>query len=140
MCHVVTRPATLCDAEGRYSQYPQPGYNATGQTFLPGIQTTDSAGRVTFTTIYPGWYQGRATHIHVEISVNGRSVKVTQIAFPESTTSAVYATGVYAAKGQNPTSNASDMVFADGVASEMATVSGDPVNGSNATFTAGVAL
>jgi protocatechuate 3,4-dioxygenase beta subunit len=23
---------------------------------------------VTFTTIYPGWYQGRATHIHVEVA------------------------------------------------------------------------
>jgi protocatechuate 3,4-dioxygenase beta subunit len=129
-----------CDAEGRYSQYAQPGYNGTGQTFLRGIQTTDSAGRVTFTTIYPGWYQGRATHIHVEVSVNGRSVKATQIAFPDNVTSAVYATGEYATKGQNPTSNATDMVFSDGVASEMAAVSGDPVSGFNATFTVGVAI
>jgi protocatechuate 3,4-dioxygenase beta subunit len=129
-----------CDAEGRYSQYAQPGYNGTGQTFLRGIQTTDSAGRVTFTTIYPGWYQGRATHIHVEVSVNGRSVQATQIAFPDNVTSAVYATGAYAAKGQNPTSNATDMVFSDGVASEMAAVSGDPVSGFNATFTVGVAV
>ena len=51
-------------------------------TFLRGIQTTNAAGQVTFTTIYPGWYQGRATHIHAEVTVNGRSVKVTQIAFP----------------------------------------------------------
>ena len=71
-----------CDAEGHYSQYNQPGYNGTAQTFLRGIQATDARGQVTFTTIYPGWYAGRATHIHVEVSVNGRSVKVTQIAFP----------------------------------------------------------
>ena len=50
---------------------------------LRGIQTTDGNGRVTFTTVYPGWYQGRATHIHVEVTLNGASVKVTQIAFPE---------------------------------------------------------
>ena len=31
-----------CDAEGHYSQYSQPGYNGTSQTFLRGIQTTDS--------------------------------------------------------------------------------------------------
>lgn len=129
-----------CHAEGRYSQYSQPGVNGTSQTFLRGIQTTDANGRVTFTTIYPGWYQGRATHIRVEVTVNGRSVKVTQIAFPESVTAAVYATGVYAAKGQNPTSNTGDMVFADSVASELATVAGDPAGGYSATFTVGVAL
>ena len=129
-----------CDAEGHYSQYTQPGYNGTGQSFLRGIQMTDASGRATFTTIYPGWYQGRATHIHVEVTVNGRSVKVTQIAFPESVTSAVYRTGVYAAKGQNPTSNTGDMVFADSLASELATITGDAASGFNATFTVGVTL
>ena len=54
-----------CDADGHYSQYSQPGYNGQSETYLRGIQTTDAAGRVTFTTIYPGWYMGRATHIHV---------------------------------------------------------------------------
>ena len=58
---------------------------------------------MTFITIYPGWYQGRATHIHVEVTINGRSVKVTQIAFPEDVTAQVYRTGVYASSGQNPT-------------------------------------
>jgi protocatechuate 3,4-dioxygenase beta subunit len=129
-----------CDAEGHYSQYPQPGFNGTSQTFLRGIQTTDGSGRVTFTTVYPGWYQGRATHIHVEVTVNGQSVKVTQIAFPESVTAAVYASGVYAAKGQNPTSNNGDMVFSDSLASEMATVSSDVTSGYTATFTVGVSL
>jgi protocatechuate 3,4-dioxygenase beta subunit len=129
-----------CDADGHYSQYAQPGYNGVSQTFLRGIQTSDSAGRVTFTTIYPGWYQGRATHIHIDVAVNGRSVKVTQIAFPESTTAALYSTGVYAAKGQNPTANARDNVLADSVASEMADVTGNPTSGYNATFTVGVAV
>src|SRR5687768_9919173 len=43
---------------------------------------TNSNGEVTFTTIYPGWYQGRATHTHAEVTINGVSRKVTQIAFP----------------------------------------------------------
>lgn len=113
-----------CDAAGNYSEYSQPGFNGTGQTFLRGVQTTDASGQATFTTIYPGWYSGRATHIHVEIYVNGRSVKVTQVAFPENVTAAVYATGVYAAKGQNTTANTRDNVFSDGTDTEMATVAG----------------
>lgn len=67
---------------------------------------------------------GRATHIHVEVYVNGRSVKVTQVAFPESISAAVYTTGVYAAKGQNSTTNARDNVFSDGTDTEMAIVTG----------------
>jgi protocatechuate 3,4-dioxygenase beta subunit len=74
----------------------------------------DDNGQVTFTTIYPGWYAGRATHIHVDVFINGAIVKTTQIAFPESTTASVHATGVYAAKGRNSTTNASDNVFSDG--------------------------
>jgi protocatechuate 3,4-dioxygenase beta subunit len=126
-------------AQGNYSEYAQPGYNGTGQTFLRGIQTTDASGRVTFTTVFPGWYQGRATHIHVEVKVGGAVVKVTQIAFEESLIAAVYATGVYAAKGRNPTSNAGDMVFADSLSSEMAIITGgDTTSGYTATFTVGI--
>lgn len=114
-----------CDAAGNYSQYG----SQAGQTYLRGIQTTNASGEVTFTTIYPGWYQGRATHIHVEVTINNVSVKTTQIAFAESVNAAVYATGSYASRGGNPTSNASDNVFSDSLASELVTPSGDPTNG-----------
>jgi protocatechuate 3,4-dioxygenase beta subunit len=80
-----------CDVGGSYSEYSQPGFDGTGQTFLRGIQATDANGQVTFTTIYPGWYAGRATHIHVDVFRSGSLVKTTQIAFPESVTAAVYA-------------------------------------------------
>jgi protocatechuate 3,4-dioxygenase beta subunit len=129
-----------CDASGNYSEYSQPGYNGTGQTFLRGLQTTDANGRVTFTTVYPGWYAGRATHIHVKVYVNGSVVKTTQVAFPESTTAEVYASGVYASKGQSPTKNASDNVFADGTQTEMASVTGSPVSGYEATLTVGASV
>ncbi len=125
-----------CDAAGNYSQYG----TQTSQTYLRGIQTTTANGEVTFTTIYPGWYQGRATHIHVEVVRNGSSVKVTQLAFPESTNAAVYATGVYASRGTNPTSNAGDGIFADSIGSELAAVSGDPAAGLTATFRVAIAV
>jgi protocatechuate 3,4-dioxygenase beta subunit len=125
-----------CDATGNYSQYG----TERAQTYLRGIQTTNSNGQVSFTTIYPGWYQGRATHIHVEVTRNGSSLKVTQIAFPESVNAQVYGSGVYSSRGNNPTSNARDMVFADGVDSEMASISGSPSDGYTATFTVGLAV
>src|SRR5688572_12353306 len=89
-----------CDAAGNYSEYG----SLTSSTWLRGIQPVDSSGVARFTTIYPGWYAGRATHIHIEVFVNNRSVKTSQIAFPEEINSAVYASGVYSAKGQNPRS------------------------------------
>ena len=125
-----------CDADGNYSQYG----SERNLTYLRGIQTTDANGLVTFTTIYPGWYQGRATHIHVEVSVNGRSVKVTQIAFPDDITAAVYRTGVYASSGQNPTTNARDNVFSDGVSEELVTLVGDTSTGYSGSFRVGVAV
>jgi protocatechuate 3,4-dioxygenase beta subunit len=128
-----------CDADGHYSEYAQPGYNGTGQTFLRGLQVTDATGQVTFTTVYPGWYSGRATHIHVEVFVNKVSVKTTQVAFPEDVTRQVYGSGVYASHGQNTTTNATDGVFSDGTTTEMATLAGDVTNGYTATLTIGVA-
>jgi len=125
-----------CDVVGDYSQYG----TQTAQTFLRGIQTTNSNGEVTFTTIYPGWYQGRATHIHVEVTVGGVSRKVTQIAFPESVNNVVHTSGVYASRGTNPTSNTSDGIFADSLASELVTPTGSVTAGYSATFQVGISV
>jgi protocatechuate 3,4-dioxygenase beta subunit len=118
------------DAAGSYSQYG----TQTTQTYLRGIQTTNSNGEVTFTTIYPGWYQGRATHIHAEVTINGVSRKVTQIAFPEAVNNTVHASGVYASRGTNPMSNVSDGIFADSLGSELVTPSGSASAGYAANF------
>ena len=125
-----------CDSAGNYSEYG----TKTAQTYLRGIQTTNSNGEVTFTTIYPGWYQGRATHIHLEVTINGVSRKVTQIAFPESVNNTVYSSGVYASRGSNPTSNLSDGIFADSLSSELVTPSGDAANGYTASCQVSVSL
>jgi protocatechuate 3,4-dioxygenase beta subunit len=123
-----------CDVAGAYSQYG----NQTTRTFLRGIQTTNSAGEVVFTTIYPGWYQGRATHIHVEVARAGQSLKVTQIAFPEDISNQVHTQGVYASRGVNSTTNARDGIFADGFSTQLASVGGSPASGMTATFRLGV--
>jgi|SRR6185436_1280756 protocatechuate 3,4-dioxygenase beta subunit len=121
-----------CDAAGAYSEYTAVG------TFLRGLQRTDSNGKATFNTIYPGWYAGRATHIHLEVFVNGSLVKTTQMAFPEDVSAQVYAQGVYASRGQNTTRNSTDGVFADGTTNEMATMSGAVASGLTATLQIGV--
>ena len=90
--------------------------------------------------IYPGWYQGRATHIYLEVTVNGVSRKVTQIAFPESVNNTVHRSGVYASGGANPISNLSDGIFADSLSSEIVTPTGDVSGGYLATFQVGVSL
>ena len=124
------------DAAGNYSQYG----TQTAQTYLRGIQTTNNNGDVTFLTIYPGWYQGRATHIHADVTIGGQSVKVTQFAFPESTSNAVHTQGIYAGRGTNPTTNSRDGIFADSLAAELITLTGDAASGFVANVQIGIAV
>jgi protocatechuate 3,4-dioxygenase beta subunit len=123
-----------CDVAGNYSEYG----SQRAETYLRGIQTTNGNGEVTFTTIYPGWYQGRATHIHLEVLVGGVSRKATQIAFPESINNAVHRNGVYASRGTNPTSNLADGIFADSLSAELVTPTGDVSNGFTAYCQVGI--
>jgi protocatechuate 3,4-dioxygenase beta subunit len=58
-----------CDALGAYSDVVDTGqgFNTKGQKWLRGLQVTNASGQVKFTTIYPGWYPGRATHFHFKV-------------------------------------------------------------------------
>jgi protocatechuate 3,4-dioxygenase beta subunit len=135
-----------CDKDGVYSGYAtSTNAGSTSTTFLRGVQVTDSNGQVTFTTIYPGWYAGRITHIHAQVYLNdslvqGTAVATTQLAFPVDITTAVYDSSLYT-KGQNTsvTSFAADNVFSDGTSTEMLTLSGDTTNGYAATMTISIA-
>lgn len=122
-----------CDSAGNYSEYGGSGMQATNYTtvhFLRGRQTTDSNGLVTFTSIFPGWYSGRATHIHVHVyNSSGTSLKVTQIAFPEGSGTALAAVAGYTKGMTGYTYNASDNVFSDGYTLELATVTGNTTDG-----------
>ncbi|MGI4750359.1 MAG: hypothetical protein ACRYFB_06980 [Janthinobacterium lividum] len=98
--------------------------------FLRGRQITDDSGLVTYTSIYPGWYSGRATHIHAHIfDEKGTSLLITQIAFPEEITKEVYQNGVYAKHGLADTSNHDDHVFQGSIANELALLSGSLKDG-----------
>jgi hypothetical protein len=57
------------DAGGTYSGFSQEG--TAGKTYLRGVQVTDEHGVAQFRTIYPGWYQGRAIHIHMKVHAGG---------------------------------------------------------------------
>ncbi len=72
--------------------------------------------------------------------MNGASVKTTPMAFPDDVTAAVYETGVYASRGNNPTRTSSDGIFADGTTNEMATMSGNTTSGYTATLQLGVTV
>jgi protocatechuate 3,4-dioxygenase beta subunit len=39
--------------------------------FLRGVQLTNGSGLVEFSTLYPGWYSGRAIHIHMKVHLSG---------------------------------------------------------------------
>ena len=105
--------------------------NFSNVHFLRGRQTTDADGLVKFTSIFPGWYSGRATHIHVHVyDSSGKSLLVTQIAFSESVCDHVFtnATNFYK-NGTQDTSNERDNVFSDGYENELASISGSISDG-----------
>lgn len=127
-----------CDAEGNYSQYggiqmQQTDY--TNNNFLRGRATTDRNGQVSFISIFPGWYMGRAPHIHVEVlDSNENSIRVSQIAFPKNICDAVYATSGY--NGTADTQNENDNVFSDSLDGNMLdNITGDITNGYTLTKT-----
>ncbi|KJD34463.1 intradiol ring-cleavage dioxygenase [Tamlana nanhaiensis] len=110
-----------CDAQGDYSEYGGTGMQSTNYTnnhFLRGRQTTDANGQASFISIFPGWYNGRAPHIHIEVlDQNENSIRVTQIAFPKDICDTVYATSDY--NGEANTLNESDNVFSDSLDGNM---------------------
>jgi protocatechuate 3,4-dioxygenase beta subunit len=133
-----------CDKDGYYSEYGGTGMQSVDFTsvhFLRGRQVTNADGKVGFTTIFPGWYTGRATHIHVHIyNAAGASLLVTQIAFPEGSNSGVALVNAATSKGYTKgltgyTSNSNDNVFSDGISNELASVEGSVDGGYELTHT-----
>lgn len=128
-----------CDKDGLYSGYNQPGGNTLGQTFMRGIQTSDSNGLVAFQTIYPGWYSGRITHVHFQVfrqSATGTLIATSQFAFPAEVTTAVYNSTLYSSRGQNTSVRnfSEDNVFNDTTEYQMPTLSGSVADGYVATM------
>ena len=123
-----------CDKDGAYSEYG----SSQSVDFLRGRQTTDANGLVNFTTVFPGWYSGRAPHVHVHVyTAAGKSLLVTQIAFPFDVSNIVYTTAQAQgyAKGKQDTTNERDGIFSDGYATELAGISGSVSGGYALTHT-----
>jgi protocatechuate 3,4-dioxygenase beta subunit len=107
-----------CDATGRYSDVRGFGGSTLGQRFLRGYQDTDDDGVARFVTIVPGWYPGRAVHIHLRI--DDRSSReaarpfVSQLYFDDAFVDAVHRATPYGNRGGTRTRNAEDGIFRDG--------------------------
>lgn len=135
-----------CDRNGNYSMYAS---SISGENYLRGVQAADAEGYVTFLTVFPGCYDGRMPHVHFEVyptlaasTTAANRVKTSQFTFPLATLNEVYTASGYSASVQNLAriSYASDNVFSDGTALQMAAMSGDLVNGYVAELTVGVSL
>ena len=83
--------------------------------FFRGHQPTDSDGIAWFNSCFPGWYRGRAVHIHLTVRRSGRAgdeYLTTQVAFDEELIQDVFSSHPdYIAHGQPDTSYATDNVF-----------------------------
>ncbi len=129
-----------CTIDGKYSLYSQ---GITEENYLRGVQETDSAGVVTFTSIYPAAYSGRWPHIHFEVypsvakaTTASDKLRTSQLALPEDVCKLVYATDGYSQSVQNlaQTSLSTDNVFSDGYSLQLATVTGTVTAGLTATL------
>jgi protocatechuate 3,4-dioxygenase beta subunit len=90
-----------CDALGVYSGVDDIAgqFQTSGQQFLRGYQRTDGGGQAVFTTIYPGWYMGRATHIHFKVRTDDGYEFTSQWFFDDALSDTVHTQGVYESRG-----------------------------------------
>jgi protocatechuate 3,4-dioxygenase beta subunit len=104
------------DATGDYSAFTDDGGgkdDAEGTTFLRGTQQVTNDGIAQFETIYPGWYTGRAVHIHVRVRLSDDLALTTQVYFDPEVTEQVYADAPYAEFGSPDTSWDDDAIAGD---------------------------
>lgn len=110
-----------CDAAGVYSDVTGAGAR---RRFLRGYQITDATGVARFTTIYPGWYAGRAVHIHFKLRLFAGSATTyeftSQFFFDEDLTDVVHALSPYNNKGRRDRLNSMDGIYNSLSASEQA--------------------
>lgn len=131
--------------DGKYSMYSD---GVTDQNYLRGVQELDATGAATFTSIFPGCYDGRWPHIHFEVYPSlddalaaSKLTTTSQIALQQDACEVAYTADGYGASITNLThvSLASDMVFGDdGGVHELATMSGDATNGYSIALTIAV--
>ena len=130
-----------CNSAGVYSA--ESAESTTGQSWLRGYQLTDATGKVSFTTILPGWYSGRTNHIHLrfrstydETDTSGSNTA--QLFFDQTLVNTLATTvAPYSTEGTNPTTNASDRVYTtEEKGTTLLTLTGSTAAGYTATFNA----
>ena len=130
-----------CDALGRYSDVNDRRNSTNGQTFLRGHQVADAKGNVQFTTIYPGWYPGRAVHIHFKVRTAASSSPAyeftSQFYFDERLTDRVHAREPYSTHTGQRMRNERDGLFRDG-GSQLTLPVTERGQGYAASFTVGM--
>lgn len=136
-----------CTRNGLYSMYSS---GVTNQNYLRGVQVTDEDGVATFTTVFPGCYAGRMPHMHLEVyrSVTtatsfSNKLRTSQIAFPVSICQRVYNNAEGYEQSVNNLANisfATDNVFSDGYATQLAAVSSSASAGLSASLQIGIAV
>ena len=134
-----------CDAAGTYSDTTDANWGSTvGQNYLRGYQLTDDTGKASFTTIYPGWYNGRTIHIHFKIrttGTNGQAYEFTsQLFFDENLSNTVMSQAPYnTKKGTRSTTNANDGIY-QSVGSQMILAVNPSGTGYAGSFAVGLDL
>lgn len=133
-----------CNALGVYSDAVDAGFNTRGQNWLRGYQVTDAAGLATFTTVFPGWYQGRATHIHFKIrqalSASTAYDFTSQLFFDEGFLSSLYTSQApYTTKGDaGRLRNARDSIYSQGGSNLLITPEAVATGGYKGTLNIGL--
>jgi protocatechuate 3,4-dioxygenase beta subunit len=111
---------------------------ADDKTFLRGIQPTDKTGVATFTTVYPGWYNGRTVHIHVKVNAGGKTIHTGQLFFDDTFTDTVFQDNApYNARSARQMRNANDGIFNGGGAGSIFAITKDD-KGYTGSMTMGV--
>lgn len=101
------------NSQGVYSGVQDAG--TAENDFLRGYQMTDNNGTVQFTTIYPGWYEGRAIHIHIKVRDYDRSNETlewtSQFYLNNSINELVHTQPPYSEHGPVPMTNEEDFIY-----------------------------
>ena len=128
------------NAAGKYSDIGSEG--TSGKKYLRGLQATDAGGQAKFTTVFPGWYSGRAVHIHFKVRVfSGARTTYefnSQLFFDPATTNTIYGTGAYSPRGTPNVANSADNIYGSDGSKLLVALSPNASGGYDGTFVVGL--